>query len=368
VVSRHAQGEWQDLRVIDEAGAEVPYVLTARTERHSREPRAARLLDLTYQPGGDTRGTVDLGAHPPVHNRVELQTPAQDFFVRVALDASQDGRDWREVEPGAPIYRFVANGLTGNQTVRYPPSTARYLRLRITDADERFPLSGVRAWHEIRRDPELVPVDQPLRPDPAAPASETWWVADRGARGQPLAEVSFTVAQPTFHRPVRVRTSDDGATWQTAGSGEIYRLAGHDGGRERLRVTFGETRARWVRVEVVNRSDAALTGATPRLATIPRRVAFRAEPGRRYHLLYGNARAAAPDYDLARVISGADLEGAPAATLDPAVTNAGYVDPAPWTERHPIVLWIALLAAVGVLGALALRALKASGRRPNATG
>ena len=58
----------------------------------------------------------------------------------------------------------------------------------------------------------------------------------------------------------------------------------------------------------------------------------------------------------------AALEAAAPGELGPGVANAGYVDPAPWTERHSAVLWAALLAALAVLGLLALRALKSSAR------
>jgi hypothetical protein len=36
----------------------------------------------------------------------------------------------------------------------------------------------------------------------------------------------------------------------------------------------------------------------------------------------------------------------------------GRPDDRTWSERHPAVLWIAILAAVAVLGALALRSMK----------
>lgn len=357
-ISREAQARWADLRVIDDSGREVPFVLHARTERRSREPRPARLMDLTHEPGEDTRAIVDLGARAPVHNRIEIQTELQDFFVRVAIDVSANAEEWRILQEGAPIYRFAERGLEGNQTVRYTESASRYLRLRITDGPDRFPLTGVRVWHEVRQEAERIPVETNLQIDPAAPAGETWWVAE--AAGQPLSQVAFAVSQAAFHRPVRIRTSDDGATWRTVGSGEIYRMEAGERVREQLRVEFTESRARRLRVEVVNRNDPPLAGATVTLYAIPRRVVFTAEPGRGYRLLYGNPRASAVEYEMAQVTPAAALEGATPAEVGPGAANADYVDPAPWSERHPAVLWAALIAALTVLGWLAIRALKAS--------
>ncbi len=359
-VSRRAREDWSDLRVIDDSGREVPFVLHARLGRRSSEDRSARLMDVTYKPGDDTRATLDLGAGAPVHNRIEIQTAAPEFFARVAIDVSPSGRDWRILREDAPIYRFTANGLEGNQSVHYTDNSSRYLRLRISDGKERFPLSGVVVRYEVTEEPELVRADVPVRSDAAAPSGESWWVAV--GEGQPLATVEIAADQATFHRPVRVRASDDGKTWRSLTSGTVYRM-GRGPERDHLRVELGDTRAQLLRVEVVNRSDPPLAGASLTFFATPRRVVFRADPARTYRLLYGNPRVSAPDYEMTRVVSPADLDAAAPAGLGTETPNPGYVDPAPWTERHPAVLWVALVVAVAVVGALAIRTLKAAAPR-----
>src|SRR5256885_9843918 len=57
----------------------------------------------------------------------------------------------------------------------------------------------------------------------------------------------------------------------------------------------GDTRPHMLRVEVVNRSDPPLAGASLTFFATPRRVVFRADPARTYRLLYGNPRVSAPD-------------------------------------------------------------------------
>ena len=46
------------------------------------------------------------------------------------------------------------------------------------------------------------------------------------------------------------------------------------------------------------------------------------------------------------------------AGLGAEVANAGWVSGAPFTERHPVLLWIALGLAVAVVAGLALRTLR----------
>jgi hypothetical protein len=133
--------------------------------------------------------------------------------------------------------------------------------------------------------------------------------------------------------------------------------------RDHLRVELGDTRAQLLRVEVVNRSDPPLAGTSLTFFATPRRVVFRADPTRTYRLLYGNPRVSAPDYEMTRVVTPADLDAAASAGLGTETPNPGYADPAPWTERHPAVLWVALIVAVAVVGALAIRTLKSAAPR-----
>ena len=90
---------------------------------------------------------------------------------------------------------------------------------------------------------------------------------------------------------------------------------------------------------------------------------FHPKENRSYRLIYGNARATAPQYDLVRTLHIQPNE----VMLHPSVfgeeLTSNYADPRPFTERHPNLLWIALGLAIVLLGYAALRAL----RTPNST-
>ena len=131
-----------------------------------------------------------------------------------------------------------------------------------------------------------------------------------------------------------------------------------ENGRERLSVRVPEAQARFWRVEIIDRNDPALTGASVQLLGTPRRVVFRAEPDRSYRLLMGHPRATAAQFDMARLTPAAELEAAPAAELGPIAANPAWADPAPWTERNPYLPWIALLLAAAILIPLAMRSLR----------
>jgi hypothetical protein len=81
-------------------------------------------------------------------------------------------------------------------------------------------------------------------------------------------------------------------------------------------------------------------------------------------LFYGDSRLDAPEYDTARLFVAS--RAALVAELGPEGLNANYHAPAaevrPFAERHPELLWIALIAAICALGMVALKTARNVGR------
>lgn len=353
-----------DLRVIDGTGTEVPYVLSARSGSRRREWRNATLSEVGFVPTKFTQAVVDAGGSRALHNLLEIRVEEKEFFAWVEVAASDDLRVWRVVRARAPVFRLQEEGRQDGQTVSYPQTRARWLRLRLLDGTTRVSVRHARVAYEVIEEAERVPLPEPLGRDQESPPRESRWQVDLKTAHLPVSAVRFETARPEFHRPVRVRTSLDGKSWQDVCCGEIYRYhieAGLDGSprlQEALRVEFSEAWGRYWRVAVLNRNDAPIADLVPILEGVPRHVVFRHTPGNSYHLLYGNSRAEAPQYDLARLTSRTALDRAAAGRLGPEEANSAYVSPEPWTERHPVLLWAVLGLTVGVLGFLAMRSLR----------
>ena len=373
-VFTRARPRLDDLRLVDDAGQEVPYVLYARQRTEQRQWRATQLEDLGYVESQHTQAIADLGENPEPHNTLLLDSVENNFFALVTVEASDDRRAWREVREAAPIFRFRQDLLEGNQVVTYPDSRARYLRLKVAWQEPRqFQLVGCRVAQRVVEEAERAPWPASLAPDPNAPTNQTVWIADLGGI-TPVAEVRFEAPASDFHRPVQISASTDAQNWFLVGSGEIYRIRvewegeeTHAGRKiqgqqthESLRVDFSETETRYLRVAVFNRNDPPLEGLRAEIFSTPRHLVFRPEAGRSYRLLYGNVVAEKPEYELARLLRTEQMQAAPLAALGPEAATPNWSDPRPWTEQHPWLLWAALALAVVVLGALALRSLRRS--------
>ena len=357
-VTERAQPDWRDLRLIDESGREVPYVLYARFGGRRIERREARVLEPSFVPGKFAQIIADAGPGGAIHNSVRLHVEtSEDLITWVEVAVSDEASEWRVVRERGPFFRLRQEAGSERTEVSYPDSRARYLRARVLEDPARYKLTGAEIGFETVRPSERIAVDLPFAKVERDPRRSVW-ESPSGAPPRSVSEIRFRTSQPAFFRPVTVESSDDGKDWVSAGSGEIIRAT--DGGnlRESLEVAFSERRASEWRVSVLNGNDAPLPDLAPAALATPRRAVFRQEPGRRYRLIYGHPRAPAPEYDMARTTDETELDRAADARLGSLVTNDAYDDPSPWTERNPFVIWVALGAAVIVLGVLAVRALK----------
>jgi len=367
-VFAHSENRLADLRIIDDLGNEQPYELRSRLVSPPQQTTLpATLRENSFVPGQFTQLVIDLGESPSFHNSLRVQTPESDFINWVEAAASDAAHLWRIVKPRAPISRFRKENLEGSQTIRYSENNARYLRLRIQESAHQFPVTGVEVFSSPGVEKELLPaggapLTAMLLPDSARPPSQTQWTVDLGSSTIPVAELHFETTQPEFYRAVRILTSADEKEWQSAGGGEIYRYSVGGKTEESLLVRCHEIWGpRYWRLEVLNGNDSPLSTVRMSLALTSRFVLFKPKPQRAYRLIYGNARAAAPQYDLAKTLRIQLDEEVLHPSLGPEEPTSNYTDPRPFTERHPNLLWVAVGIALVLLGYAALRALGSPG-------
>jgi Protein of unknown function (DUF3999) len=360
----HSENRLADLRIVDDLGNEQPYELRNRLAPPPQPVNIpATLREDSFVRGQFTQVVVDLGARASFHSSLRVQTPESDFINWVEVAASDDAHLWRIVKPRAPISRFRRENLEGSQTIRYSENNARYLRLRIQEPSDQFPVTGVEVFASQgleKEEPSAAPLIAFLPPDSRAEPLQTQWTVDLGSAAIPVTELNFETDQPEFYRAVRILTSTDEKEWQAAGGGEIYRYSVRGQTEESLRVRCSEIwGSRFWRVEILNANDAALSSVRMSLAMSLRFVIFRPKENRIYRLLYGNDRASAPQYDFARTLHIQPNEEMLRLSLGLEEATANYADPRSFTERHPNLLWIALGLAIVLLGYAALRALRA---------
>jgi hypothetical protein len=177
----------------------------------------------------------------------------------------------------------------------------------------------------------------------------------------PMDRVTLEIdpAQPNFRRSVQITSDKD----DYIGSGEIDRVhmvrSGQKIDSDDYDVNFSAVGRKTIKVIIDNGDDPPLKIKSARLQQLEHRLYFDAPASAQLKLYYGDEKLDPPVYDYAKLFLLA--KDAAAAQLGAEEANAAYTgrpDERPWTERHPAVLWIAIVAAVLILGAIALRSIK----------
>jgi hypothetical protein len=353
-------GGYADLRVVDDRGAETPYALDPE-RAHGAPARPVRVIDTGFVPHRYSQAVLDLGEHPLADTvTIEVDTAKRPtYFERVTVEASDDRKTWRIVRGDAIVYRVADDNGRGNQTITFAESESRWLRVRVADPHEQFPITGANVDDTNRAQPATPALAKlalaAVSTVDAAAHRQLWTFADRGVALRPSA-VTFADGGATFARHAVVESSDDGTTWAQVADGEITRFA--EGGAQ-TSFAFGESSARRWRVAVENGNDAPVPGLRPALLARPRDVVFEAAPQRRYRLLSGNETVTAPTYDLGARLAHSAWRADPASVVA-TNPNTAYADARPVTERAPGVLTAVLLVVAVGLGALALYTVRAS--------
>jgi hypothetical protein len=364
-----AQRGLADLRVIDDQGTEIPYVIFQRLGSTKSSVLPMTLRENSFSAGAFTQLVLDAGAHAPFHNAVRIETGATDFIEWVQVEASDDGHVWRMVQERAPIFRFRKNAQEGTQVVHYSENNAPYLRVRILDGGNKFLVSGAEILHLTTEPAERVPLELAMVADAKQPSGRSVWSAELGAAMPLVTAVRFEVnAPPEFIRSVEISSGADSKERGAVQNWEIYRYRRGDAQQQQLTVVVSNIWApsRFLRVEIANGNDAPLDVAAPQLYMTPQHIVFQQQPARSYRVIYGQERAQGAQYDLGRRVNAGQMATAVDGRLGPEEANADWVDPRPWTETHDMFLWLVLVVAVMLIGYAAVRSLRKSAGVPEA--
>jgi hypothetical protein len=364
----------KDIRLYQER-REVPYAITL-SEPSQPDSESARVLNLGLR--GRTI-VFDLAMPARPYTEVQLDLTGKDYLATAKVSGTNDPGAASSTSLGEfTLFDLSAQHLSRNTTLPLQESSFPYLHIELTAS----PAPGNPTFTMT---PRMV-VGATVPPSREAQtlyttAVETNAVTQRGQKTiatfvlperVPIERVSFALApdfKSNFSRDVRI--SDRPAGTPPAASeniaGTILRVKLTQAGREiheqqlSIPATIGSNlqSAATVEAAVENGNDTPLPITAVRLEMRQRKLCFDAPASERLTLYYGDPALAAPRYDYARFFS--TTGSVRTADLGPEQSNAEYrprPDTRPITERHPELLWIALLAVICSLGVVAVHSSK----------
>ncbi len=303
----------EDLRLYDDAGTEIPFVLT-RPVPSPKIVRSAKSFQVSLN-ANNTVITLETGLAQPLDG-VTLETPAGDFIKAVRVESSADGKSWRGLVQGQPIFRQSYG--VANLEISFPLTTAKWLRLTVDDQrSQPVPFTGARV-HAASGEPapvETVPVTIAERNENPG---ETRLALNLGAANLDVASLQIETAEPLFTRRVAIavpQISEDAIREQMIGQGVIYRVAIEgQPASENLYVPLENlVRSRELILFIENGDSPPLSVTAVRIERRPVYLVFLARQPGTYHMLTGNSRCAAPRYDLAAL--NMNLKSVPVAAI-----------------------------------------------------
>ena len=325
-----AQPDLADLRVLDAAGQEVPYLLDRETSGHGLE-RAPAFAPRSFRsaPQGDTTQlTFETGATGPL-DAINLETPVPFFLKAAHVEISSDGETWQSLGAALPVFRQFGAEQLRLELGRRP---AAFVRVTLDDfRSRRVAFTGARFLPAPSRaePPALAPLGARLtRRDEFA--GETVLTLTLDGRHVPLAALVLETREPLFMRRVTVSIREvlgAVASERTIAAGTLYRVA-LDGAPARtqleLPLYFFITPTRELLVHIHNGDSPPLTLEGVQAKQHPVNLLFFAPAAGSYTLLSGNPQAPAPRYDLAAF--GGEMRNAGAFPVVPGEREAmpGY--------------------------------------------
>ena len=289
----------EDLRLYDDAGNEVPYLIE-RPAQVAKAAQAVKALQVSLN-ANTTVITLETGLAQPFDG-VTLETPAMNFIKAVRVESSEDGNRWQTLAQGQPIFR-QPDGASHLQ-ISLPPTSSKWLRLTVDDGrSPPIPFTGALVHPAMDKPPpgELISATVTERDENPG---ETRLELSLGAANLSVASVQLETAEPLFMRQVIVafpKVSEDTIREETIGQGTVYRIAVEgQNPSQNLSVPLDSlVSSRELFLLIKNGSSPPLPISAVRVERRPVHLVFLARQPGAYHLLTGNAHCDAPRYDLA---------------------------------------------------------------------
>ena len=358
VLWRHARPNLDDIRMYA-AETEIPYKMTVQTGGSETQQKQFRVLQPASI-GGKTQFLLDMSGVDE-YDRIHLTLATKNFVAHARVEGQDDphGTKWALLGT-TTLYDLSDEKLGTNSTLQIPQSAFKFLKVTVDSAVKPYDVKNGTAgatraqkavWREVAATPSL-----------QQHGKETVITFDLPAN-TPVERLTLDIdsTQSNFYRQIQILGSQD-EPYNTDQISRIHMLRnGQKVDVERTSIELCGNCRRILKAVIQNGDDPPLKITGAHLLQWERRIYFDSDTGERPWVYYGDEKLNAPEYDYAKLFQ--KDAAVQAVALDAEVNNAAYVsrpDDRPWSDQHPALLWIAILAAVIILGTVAVRSLKTS--------
>jgi hypothetical protein len=255
------------------------------------------------------------------------------------------------------LYDFTKEQLGSNSLLKLPTSSFRYLHIKLSPGIRPQQVKSATICNLREHQASWTKVGSCATPQ--TKQRMTVIACSIPAR-VPVNRILLEVApaQVNFRRVVSV----ENVRSEQVASAEINRVritrAGTVVINEELGVNVGDSSGQ-LKLTIDNGDNPPLAISSAEPLSLERRIYFDPQGKTTLKLYYGDEKLAEPVYDYARFFHRkASLAQAQLAAGEHNSQYKGRPDDRPWSERHTVILWVAMLLTVLALAVLALRGLR----------
>jgi hypothetical protein len=370
----HASPALADLRLY-RGSEETPYVIHTSWQR----PQAQSTITPINRGVRAGKTVFDAAMPGAEYADVQLNLTGQNFLASVTVSGSHDVAAPQTRIGTYTVFDFSSQHLGRSTILHLPRSNFRSLHFEITGPIAPDQITGIAAFAAPPSEPKYLTV---VTAGPFARKGKTSVASFTLPSNVPVDRILFSPsALPSnFSRDVAIQAEEVASEEKVSttspsfvGSGSLLRIHRVQDGRkideELLALTTLGTAfpypTQWT-VTIENGDDLPVGFSKVEVQMRERNLCFESAAGGDYVLYYGDKALSAPRYDYAAWF--ALQANATPATLGAEQTNPksqDRPDERPFTEKHPVLLWAALILVILLLGAVALRTARRVGPPAN---
>ena len=383
-----ARPDLSDLRIVDAAGQQVPYVLVVPRDTSHKQGYFPTVLNRVKGAQNSSLVTLDFGRQT-VKNSIEVNTGGRNFRRAVTVEGSNDNVAFFTLVEPAFVFAIDSRDEFRFNTLDLPMNDYRYLRITVfpmADETDSPVIEDVQVFHCVHKPAARTPIEMVCTNQTEdAKNNVSVYEYDLGFCNLPINAMSLSPAADSFYRvvtiegrnalkrQVEIRSEDNrqrfreiDEPWHSVTGGTIYRYLLPDGKTKEnltLPLRFGAPSYRYLKVTIKNYDDRPLVLASASAEMTAHKIVFpAAEDSSNLALYAGSDSASAPRYDISYKLANPLEVSALSGTFGPVAENPLFgkaaPKPAPWTEQHKTLLMGVMIIVVLVLGGFILKSFK----------
>lgn len=381
-----------DIRLADGNGRQVPYVIVKPQDTVERQQYKPAVINRSTSADKAALVTLDFG-EKIIKNSIDVITQGSSFRRSVRIEGSNDNVEFFTLVQRA--YVFAVGPNKRFEKIDLPTNDYRYLRITVwpmTDETVSPVIEEVRTFKVVRQFAKRQTVEMAtIEHQEDEKAKSSIYVYDLAYRRLPISEIELDVAGDSFYRFVtlegrdqakqkvkldsednRERFTEVEVPWERITSDTIYKYIEPSGQKREkpvLQIPAGKNAYRYLKIEISNYDDEPVVVKAASAKIIADQMVFPSpvrdtayESNARITFYVGSASEGPPRYDIRDRLRNPSELKTNAAILSGIAENTLFREagekPAPWTERHQVLLLIAMAAVVLVLGSFILKSFK----------